>query len=302
VTQYSELQISSEILDQPEFREAPRKVIICSTPRSGSYLLCRYMINAGLGVPHEYFNPIVIGQIAPRLGFDDSINALRWMPRGRKDLLSLRRSERAAELDFLGKYLKVLIPRRCQGGVFAAKVHYRDFRRVLDNPAGYDLLNGALFVHLYREDVLRQAVSEHFSQLTGRWGIDDTVTTTPAEKPDFFDVEAIDGILDDFSEQDRNWRLFMARNGVVPMSIAYEKLCEDPFGFVCAIAGRLGIDAGSLTQGYSETAPVSQADRALPSKSEVARHYLASRPKTRERFTRRGTGMHFRRVLISKEA
>jgi len=276
MTRYTELQISSELLDQPEFLGKPKKLFICSTPRSGSYFLCRFMINAGVGVPHEYFNPIVIRQIAPRLGLAESVNGLEWRPYGRKDRLMLRRAERAAESGFLREYLQTLIPTRCQGGVFAAKIHFRDFRRVLDNPIGHELFDGALFVHLYREDMLKQAVSEHFAQLTGRWGIDDTVTTAPATRPDFFDREAIDNALNDLSEQDRGWRLFLARQGVAPMSISYEKLCEDPFGFVVAIARRLGVDPGTLRQGYSETASSSDSDPTLPSKSEVAQSYLAS--------------------------
>jgi len=273
---YTERQISSELLDQPEFPGLPRKVFICSTPRSGSYLLCRAMINAGLGVPHEYFNPIVIRQIAPRFGLREEIGNLRWWPRGRLDRLSLRRSERAAEIEFLEKYLRALMSKRCQGGVFAAKMHYRDYLKVLDNPVGRRLLDGGLFIHLYRDDMLKQAVSAHFAQLTGRWGIDDTVTTEPAINPDFFEVKAIDETLNNLSEQDRGWRVFLARNGVAPMSISYETLCKDPFAFVVAIARRLGMDPGQLRQGYSETEPPSEADPKLPSKGEVARRYLAA--------------------------
>jgi LPS sulfotransferase NodH len=282
MTRYTELQISSELLDQPAFSEEPKKIFICSTPRSGSYLLCRFMINAGLGVPHEYFNPIVIRQMAPRLGFEESISGLKWFPRGRKDRLMLRWRERAAEVDFLKKYVPVLIPRRCQGGVFAAKIHFRDFRTVLDNPVGHRLLDGGLFIYLYRENLLMQAVSERFAQLTGRWGIDDTVTTWPAANPNFFDDEAVDRTMNDLSEQDRGWRVFLARNGVAPMSCSYERLCEDPFGFVMAIASRLGIDPDTLRRGYSETASPSENDPALPSKGEVARHYLASVTRSKD--------------------
>jgi transposase-like protein len=60
------------------------------------------------------------------------------------------------------------------------------------------------------------------------------------------------------------------------MSVSYERLCEDPFGFVTAIARRLGIDPDTLRRGYSEAASPTESDPALPSKSEVARHYLAS--------------------------
>src|SRR5215471_9792875 len=124
---YTELQISSELLDQPEFADQPKKILIYSTPRSGSYLLCRHMINAGLGIPHEYFNPIVIHQMAPRLGFASDIRGLTWSPRlgldcdlhGWKDRLLLRgRRASAAELAFLRKYLNFLLTRRCQGGIF----------------------------------------------------------------------------------------------------------------------------------------------------------------------------------------
>jgi LPS sulfotransferase NodH len=272
---YTELQISSELLDQPEFTGEPKKVFICSTPRSGSYLLCRHMINAGLGVPHEYFNPIVMGQMAPRLGLQDDIAGLTFWPRGRKDrLLMRRRGDPAAELAFLEKYLPKLLARRCQNGVFAAKTHFRDFQRTLDNPLGRELLKDGLFIHLYREDVLKQAVSEHFAQLTGRWGIDDTITTTPAESPEFFDVEAVDRALNDLAEQDRGWRVFFGRRGIAPISISYERLCEDPFAFVKAIARRLDIDPATLGHGYCESAAGSHNDPTLPRKGDVAARYL----------------------------
>jgi LPS sulfotransferase NodH len=274
---YSELQISSELLDQPEYAGKAKKIFICSTPRSGSYLLCRHMINAGLGVPHEYFNPVVMQQMAPRLGLSKDIDGLSWWPRGRMDRILLRRrQEPAAELAFLQEYLKILFARRCQGGVFAAKIHFRDFRRTLDNPLGRDLLKDGLFVYLYREDMLKQAVSEHVAQLTGRWGIDDTVTTAPVADPDFFDTAGIDRALNDLAEQDRGWRLFLARNGVTPMTISYESLCEDPFAFVESIAGRLAIDPTTLRRGYSEAVAPSERDPSLPSKGDIARHYLAS--------------------------
>jgi len=235
------------------------------------------MINAGLGIPHEYFNPIVMRQMAPRLGLERDIRGLTWLPHGWKDrLLFRRRRGRAAELAFLRKYLRFLLASRCQEGVFAAKVHFRDFRRTLNNSIGDALLENTLFIQLYREDILKQAVSEHFGQLTGRWGIDDSVTTTPAANPNFFDPGAVDRALNDLADQDRGWRVFFARRGVVPVSISYERLCEDPFSFLEAIARRIGIDPFKLRRCYSETVPPPVSDPALPSKDEVARRYLAA--------------------------
>lgn len=275
---YTEQQLNSELLDQPAFAGEPRKIFLCSTPRSGSYMLCRYMINAGLGVPHEYFNPINMRRIAPRLGLGNRVAGLKWRHRSPWDHVPLSRAARgrAAEVDFLSNYIPAVVPRRCQGGIFAAKIHFDHFLKVLDNPVGFRLLDGGLFIHLYREDLLAQAVSTHFANLTGRWDIDDALATVPAVQPDFFDAATIDRVLDGLAEQDQGWRLFLARNGLSPISVSYERLCEDPYGVVTAIARRLGIDPATLRRGYSEAGAPSEDDPALPSKREVARRYLAT--------------------------
>lgn len=276
---YTESQMNSELMDQPELTGEPRKIFICSTPRSGSYMLCRFMINAGLGLPHEYFNPIVMRQIAGRLDLGDSINRLQWRPVSPWDRLPFGKARRAAEADFLARYIGALVPRRCRRGIFAAKVHYDQYLKVLHNAVGWKLLDGGLFIYLYREDLLKQAVSAHFAHLTGRWSIDDAVTTVPAARPDFFDVAGIDRTLEGLAREDQGWRVFLARNGVSPIAISYEQLCKDPSGFVVAIAQRLGIDPRTLHRGYSEEASQSDRDPALPDKHEVARRYLASMRK-----------------------
>jgi LPS sulfotransferase NodH len=274
---YTEAQVTSELLDQPEFMGQPRKVFICSTPRSGSYMLCRFMINAGLGVPHEYFNPVIMREIAPRLGLGKAIDGLKWRCWSLRDRLPFGKADRAAEVEFLAKYANALIPRRCQGRIFAAKIHFDQYTRVLDNPVGHRLLDGGLFIHIFREDLLKQAISRNFAYSTGRWGIDDTVTTAPSAQSDLLEVGGINRELETLADEDRGWRLFLARNGLSPMSISYEQLCKNPTGFVAAIAERVGIDPRTLRQGYSEpVAPSGEDDPALPSKSEVMKRYLAS--------------------------
>jgi LPS sulfotransferase NodH len=274
---YTEAQLSSEALDQPEFDGQPRKIIICSTPRSGSYMLCRYMVNAGLGVPHEYFNPVIMREIAPRLGLGESIAALKWRPISLRDRLPFRLPDRVAEERVLAAYIARLVPRRCQRGIFAAKIHFDQYFKVLDNPTGRKLLDGALFIHLFREDLLRQTVSRNFSYVTGRWGDDDAVTTAPMPQGDLLTPAGIDREMLILAEEDREWRVLLARNGLAPLTISYERLCDDPPAFIATIAERLGIDPRTLRQGYSEAPPPRQEDApALPSKAEVARRYVAA--------------------------
>src|SRR5438270_743391 len=179
---YPEAEVTSELFDQPVFEGEPAKIFICSTPRSGSYMLCRYMIHAGLGVPHEYFNPVIMRQIAPRLGL--RTDKLKWRRVSRIDRLPFGKALRSAEVEFLRNYIGALVPRRCHRGIFAAKIHFDQFIRILDNSVGHKLLDGGLFIYLFREDLLKQAISRNYAYLTGRWGIDDTVSTRPATDRD----------------------------------------------------------------------------------------------------------------------
>lgn len=278
---YTERQMTSELLDQPAFVDEPRKLFICSTPRSGSYLLCRYMINAGLGVPHEYFNPIIMREIAPRLGLGAAIEGLQWRRRTPMDRLPFGKAARKAEMRFVEHYIAALVPRRCQLGVFAAKIHFGQFTKVLDNPVGCKLLSGGLFVHLYRDDLLGQAISTNVAYATGRWGIDDTVTTAPAPDMDLNDAAALDRTVENLATDDLGWRVFLARNGVPAVSVSYERVCQDPFGFVCELADRLGIDPGLLRRGYSEAREPVRRDPTLPDKGEITRNYLSAVQKVR---------------------
>ena len=159
-----------------------------------------------------------MSQMAPRLGLEeeDIPRAHHRWPAQLEGSPPAASPARTREQSWLScaSTPSFLLARRCQDGVFAAKVHFRDFRRTLDNSIGDALLENSLFIQLYREDILKQAVSEHFGQLTGRWGIDDSVTTPPAANPNFFDPDAVDRALNDLADQDRGWRVFFARRGV----------------------------------------------------------------------------------------
>ena len=76
---------------------ARRTLLICAGPRTGSFELCRYLIAAGIGVPHEYFLSYFAKRLAKRWGiFSDPL----------------------AE-PTIARYIEGLRRRRSQGGVFA---------------------------------------------------------------------------------------------------------------------------------------------------------------------------------------
>ena len=239
-------------------------------------MLCRFMINAGLGVPHEYFNPVIMRQIAPRFGLARDIAGLKWRCRGLRDHLPFGKADRATEVDFLTKYLTALIPKRCQGGIFGAKIHYDQYIRVLDNPVGQRLLNGGLFVHIFREDLLEQAVSRNFAYVTGRWGIDKTVTTPPSARTDLLDVTGIDRELETLADEDRGWRVFFAKNGLFPISIS-------------CVAPRQGREAGGLSgTNLTDETPRSlgRGDQGIYITAACSRTRVAARSNLRDSLRR----------------
>src|SRR5262249_34535298 len=152
--------------DRASQQPAERTLIICSAPRTGSYELCRYLLAAGIGVPHEYFNPNYAWRLGERWGFARS---------------PLEPSE-------LARYVGVLRMRRAQNGVFAAKLQFQHFDRNLRNRLGRQLFEGATVVHLFRSDAPAQYASYRSALESGCWDFSGRPTTTPVAR-DSHDAE-----------------------------------------------------------------------------------------------------------------
>jgi LPS sulfotransferase NodH len=255
VQRLSELQVSGADFDRPPC-QVKRKLVICSTPRTGSYLLCRAMIHYGIGVPHEYFNGINAGIISARFGLD-------------------RITSRELEVD--GKerraYIAALLEHRTVNGIFAAKIQGGQFGQYFKNSEGIELFQGARFIYLYREDLLSQAISFHVSLLTGRWGPDDTVATTPSTNPQFFDNDLIASRMNVLAVQDMEWRLFFARNGILPLVFSYEAIKDDLAGALLKIVASFALPIFSRDFSYVESASDAPGDGAA-SKSEIRARFL----------------------------
>jgi len=258
----SELAVNAETFDQPA-GQARNKVLICTTGRSGSFLLCRAMIHNGIGVPHEYFHDLHSRVIGPRLGVD----ALRDS--------RLLETDSAAR----GAYIATLLKRRTVNGIFAAKIHWGQRERYLNNPEGLDLFQNAQFIYLYREDLLAQAVSYHVAMLTGRWGLDGAVTSSPAPNPQFFDNALIARGMETLAADSIAWRLFFARNAIAPLIISYEQMKDDLPSTLRNIVETFGLIVPSTDLNYVEQEPIEFRDPGTPSKLEIKKRFLQANQK-----------------------
>jgi trehalose 2-sulfotransferase len=252
--------LSEQEVNGAEFDHQPcevkRKLIVCSTPRSGSYLLCRAMISNGIGVPHEYFNGINASVISSRFGLDKVTSPE----------LEVDGKERRA-------FIAALLDRRTVNGIFAAKIQGGQFHQYFKNSEDAELFQGAHFVYLYRQDLLSQAISFHISLLTGRWGRDETVTTAARNNPQFFDNNLIANRMNELAEQGKQWLLFFARNGISPLVFNYEAIKDDLAGALLKIVTTFALPISSREFSYAESGPETSSGGARL-KSEIRAYFL----------------------------
>jgi LPS sulfotransferase NodH/glycosyltransferase involved in cell wall biosynthesis len=267
---YTEQDVNSEAFDQP-VNQVRAKIIICSTPRTGSYLLCRAMIHGGIGIPHEYFNGINARIIGSRFGLE-TLNS--------HDLETDGPTKRA--------YIAALLDHRTINGIFAVKIQRGQFRQYFKSFKGLELFKGAHFIYIYREDLLAQAVSLHMSLLTGRWGIDNAVTTRPAGDPQFFNNELIAAHLEELATQDREWRLFFARNAIQPLFLSYEGTKHDLGGALRRVVTSLRLHLPPGDFDYVEPQVSAYRAPGEPSKLEVRDRF--ARWLQKQRFDNGDTG------------
>lgn len=141
------------------------RYVIFALMRTGSDLLCAYLRQRGLGVPHEYFQSAMMPVMARRLG--------AVAPDGRIDL---------------ERYLQQLQAKRTTAnGVFGVKLQAAQLKRLADGniDLGVRLMSPwDKIVLLRRRDTLMQAISLMRSLIHGRWHLigDDQMPRT--EVPD----------------------------------------------------------------------------------------------------------------------
>jgi LPS sulfotransferase NodH len=185
--------------------------------------LCRYLIAAGIGVPHEYFLSYFAKRLAKRWGiFSDPL----------------------AE-PTIARYIEGLRRRRSQGGVFAAKFGYSHFDHCLRNQHGAALFEGAQVVHLYRSDVASQFASVRIAIHTGIWDFSDRQTfqiqTEKRSASGATPLELALSDLDKFLIEDAGLRRLFILLGIRPLFITSDELFQNPANVVQRIADSLGM-------------------------------------------------------------
>lgn len=240
--------------DRSSPKPAERTLIICSAPRTGSYELCRYLLAAGIGVPHEYFNSNYARRLGERWGF----------------------VKNPLEPSDIGRYIQILRRRRAQGGIFATKLQFPHFDGCLRNEHGRQLFEGATIVHLFRPNAAAQYASYRSALESGIWDFSTRATTKPAIRDTrHFDVLFKQALqeLDSLMGQDAGFRCMFALLGIQPIFVTSDDLFSEPRRVVQKIsdAMQVAVNGVDLDHAIALSAPYGR-DREK-STSGFAEHF-----------------------------
>jgi trehalose 2-sulfotransferase len=213
--------------------------VICTSPRSGSTLLCKLLAATGVsGNPASYFYDPSVEDWLADLNVEVDPNetesevlklAFRAVVReGRKDTGMFGLRQQAHGLAFLCEKLAVLYPRE-------ASCTDR-FQQAFGT---------TLFIHLTRADKIAQGVSYLKAKQTGLWHVapdgSELERNAPHREPSY-DGKTLQGCIETMIAFDCNWNEWFLHEGIEPLRISYDDLAADPVGMLRNVLGHLGLE------------------------------------------------------------
>lgn len=196
--------------------------LICTLPRSGSWLLAEYLYETGLvGTPEEYFRP-------------DYLDWYRAQWNGQatssiEDYIGLCRRNTTADT-----------------GIFTAKLHWYQMEWLLGalgrpTDSFRELFEEVRYVHLVRRDLARQALSWYRAIRSNAW----FDVGEPAPRFDgALDLQQVRWLEDTLTDHARRWDEYFRLVGAAPLVVDFRDVVDRPVDTVRAVLRHFGV-AGS---------------------------------------------------------
>lgn len=256
--------------------------VICTSPRSGSTLLCKLLAATGVsGNPQSYFH---------RPSVSD------WLAR-----LDIPPDSEVPERDVLAAVFKAAIAEgSLDTGMFGLRLQRHSFDFFTGKLAVlYPAHSGdverfraafgkTLFIHLTREDKVEQAVSYAKAERTGLWHVASDGTEVerlaPHREP-IYDGAEIRACFEAMTTYDRDWEGWFAEQAIEPLRVSYDALSRNPNGILRLILDRLGLDcsaADSVIPGVAKMADETSREWVARFRREasISQAPTATRPPT----------------------
>lgn len=213
--------------------------VICTSPRSGSTLLCKLLARTGVaGNPASYFHR-------------PSVSA--WC-----DALSLTPDASVPERDVLDMVFRAAtVEGSLETGVFGLRLQRHSFDYFTEELALRHLgpasdaqrfqaaFGRTSFIHLTRRDKIEQAVSYVRAEQTGLWHLApdgrELERLAPPGQPEY-DADQIRAQFDKLTIYDRDWQSWFEAEEIEPLRITYETLSKHPIDTLRRVLDHLGLD------------------------------------------------------------
>ena len=195
-----------------EFENSPAQsacIVLASTPRCGSSLLCEAFCLLGVaGAPTEFFDE------QTEAGF-----CAAWNCEPGPD------------------YLETLLAKKTtSNGVFSFKAHFHQYRRAF-GLAELPALSNLKFIQLTRNDKVRQAVSYWRAIQTNQWA----ATHQSTDDAPQFDFEQIKKLVVRIEREESQWHEFFTQHAIEAVEMVYEEFSIEPFPAATECLSRFGI-------------------------------------------------------------
>lgn len=226
----------------------PSSYLVCASQRSGSTLLVESLSATGVaGTPEEFFqyfasssqspqprewfagvtDPTILELLDPiDPGTVDTRDAETW----RADILAAGRSANGV---WGGKLMWNQTPLLISRGRVGSGSLRTAIRWIFD---GAD----PVYVHVYRDDVVPQAVSMWRAVQTRVWRNDGS--DGEDEDAAVYHAEGIAHLAGILIEQERQWRNWFAAEGIEPLDIEFRDLVNDPTKAAARVLEKIGQD------------------------------------------------------------
>ena len=228
-------------------RHPRRCYVVCAIPRSGSNLLTDGLhATRQAGRPKQFFLEKFEADYGAKHGLDPAKDYAGYV----RGIISAKTtSNEVFGFKLMSWYLDNFLTR------------VRATRAFGDAETGdLKLLENAFprlkFVHVFRRNKLRQALSTARALQTGLWKVQKGKTI---QREPQFDAELIEQCLKEGQRQEKAWECFFQRIGVNPFRVEYEKLCQDYEGTIRAVLDFLRISLPRRTR-IGPPVTVRQAD------------------------------------------
>ena len=243
--------------------------VICTSPRSGSTLLCRLLAATGVaGAPNSHFH-------RPSLAAWREDYALNI--EGLPEDIQRRRLFKAAIAK--GKGHTPVFGLRLQRQSFAffleqLRLLYPD---VPSDKARFDAAFGPTrFIYLTRPNKVAQAISYLKAEQTGLWhkAPDGTVIERLAPPaPAQYDPARIADLCSEFDAFESQWRDWFPSQGITPLALTYDDLAQNPQNQLARVLGFLGLDPAT-----ADTIPTPVAKLADATSAEWEKRFRSEHP------------------------